>query len=421
MGMKRLKVVVSAFACNPAEDLQLFPGEDTTGWKLLEQLSRFHDLWVITQCYNRTGIEKALAESTLPGVSFFYIELSFSTKMLNKIEFGQRIYYYLWQRAALKFAKKLHKEIKFDAAHHLTFGNDWIPSFIGAFLPVPFIWGPVGGGQKTPKALFRVYTFQGKIAELGRGFGQWIGRTLLLSRKICLKKARAILVCNRETEVKIPEPFRNKVHHFPVNGISRELLHKEQSGNNSHNRFHVIAAGRLHRLKGFDIAIKAFDTLRMHVPTATFEIVGQGQEEEQLKKLVRALDLNDKVKFTRWLPREDLLARMSDSDLFLFPSFRDGGGAVVVEAMARGLPVVCVDNGGPAFHIQEKWGIKIKPKPPDALILEMADAMKQLYLKKNLRLEMGRAARKRAEEYYLWEKLGDRLQAIYEKAISNKQ
>ena len=57
--MKKLKVLVSAYACNPTGSIQLHPGEDLTGWKLVQQLSRFHDVYMITHSYNRDGVEKA--------------------------------------------------------------------------------------------------------------------------------------------------------------------------------------------------------------------------------------------------------------------------------------------------------------------------------------------------------------------------
>jgi hypothetical protein len=121
----------------------------------MEQLARFHDLWVITHSYNEAGISEALGAKPLPNVRFHFVELPRAMRWLYRIEFGQRIYYYLWQIKAWRVARKLHRKVRFDAAHHLTFGNDWIPSFIGAFLPVPFIWGPVGGGQRTPKPLLK--------------------------------------------------------------------------------------------------------------------------------------------------------------------------------------------------------------------------------------------------------------------------
>ncbi len=416
---EKLKVLASAYACNPNPkgNMALYPGEAITGWNLIKQLTRFHEIYVITMSQNRFDIEEAIRNGELQGVKFYYVDLPLWMKPLKWAEFGKRIYYYLWQITAWRVAKKLHQEFNFNVAHHVTFGNDWMPSFIGAFLSVPFIWGPVGGGQRTPKSFLRQYSFTGRLSEASRSIAQWIGRNLLFSRRQCLKKTKAILVCNYETQSKIPEKYLSKVYLFPVNGIAEEYLNHDFHKQNPDDKFLILTAGRLHRLKGFDIAIRAFDIFSHKFQNAILEIVGKGPEESKLRQLVNNLGLESKIRFTPWLPQKKLLSRMSESDVFLFPSFRDGGGAVVVEAMASGLPVICLNTGGPGFHIQDEWGIKIKPRNPEYVIDEMAKALEKLYLDKDLRLRLGKAARKRAEEFYLWDRLGEKMKEIYEEAL----
>ena len=111
--------------------------------------------------------------------------------------------------------------------------------------------------------------------------------------------------------------------------------------------------------------------------------------------------------------------RLRDSDVLLFPSLRDGGGAVVVEAMAAGLPVVCLDVGGPGFHVHDEWGIKIKQGCPEDVIREIAKGLGRLCSDRDLCSKMGEAARQRAIIYYRWDKLGDRLHDIYMDALSD--
>ena len=114
------------------------------------------------------------------------------------------------------------------------------------------------------------------------------------------------------------------------------------------------------------------------------------------------------------------MSDMADSDVFLFPSLRDGGGTVVIEAMAAGKPVICLDNGGPGMHINEECGIKITPESPQQAVFDIANALEELYENAERRAELGKSARKRAEELYLWDKLGDRLRDIYNKAFNQK-
>jgi glycosyltransferase involved in cell wall biosynthesis len=422
--MNDLRVLISAFACHPPTSIE-FPdeekilgsGESLLGWNIVKQINRFHKVCVITQKRNKKGIERAIKQGEIRDINFYYLDLPLWPRFMWNNQITLHIYYYIWQIMALFLAKKLHKEFKFDIAHHITYANYWMPSFIGAFLPVSFIWGPLGGGQRIPNSFFKQFSLKGKISERIRDIAQWIGRNVLISRKLCLIKTKAILVCNYETRAKTPEKHLHKVHFFPVNGISKEGLIKAFKKSIPHEKFLIITAGRLLRLKGFDIAINAVNLFLKKFQNATLEIVGEGPEKTELQELTQSLRITDKINFTSWLPHKELLARMRESDVFLFPSFRDGGGAVVVEAMASGIPVICLDTGGPGFHIQDEWGIKIEPKNPEYVIDEMAKALERLYLDKDLRLRLGQAARKRAEEFYLWDRLGDRMQEIYEEAL----
>jgi glycosyltransferase involved in cell wall biosynthesis len=414
--MKRLHVLVSAYACNPTSSLQLHPGEDITGWRLVGQIRRFNEVWVITHTYNRPGVEKALAEGAYGGVHFHFLDLPGGLRALYKIEFGQRIYYYLWQFAAWRLARRLHRIHRFDLAHHLTFGNDWIGSIIGAFLPVPYIHGPVGGGQKTPKPLLKEYTVYGRFAERVRQAAQWGGRHDYIRRR-CLRRAKAILVCNKETQAKIPRKDRPKVFYFPVNGMSREDLDLISAGGERGPAFRVLTAGRMHRLKGFALAIKAFARLAEKHPDAEFRIIGMGEEEANLKTLAADLGVSNKIDFIPWMARPDLLKTMASADVFLFPSFRDGGGAVVIEAMAAGKPVVVLDSGGPGSHIEESWGVKIAPGEPEETAERFAETLVRLYEDPARREALGRAARRRVEDFYIYDKEGERMQEIYRLAL----
>ncbi len=415
-----MRILVSAYACNPAGSLQLHPGEDLTGWRLMEQLARFHDLWVITHRYNESGISEALERKPLPNVRFTFVELPKSLKWLYRIEFGQRIYYYLWQIQALKAARRLHREVRFDAAHHLTFGNDWIPSFIGAFLPIPFIWGPVGGGQRTPKPLLGEYSAYGRFAEAARNCAQGIGRRMRV-RKRCLEKAKVILVCNRETRERMPRKIRDKVIYFPVNGIAAEDFVGAAPGSHGNGEsFRVVTAGRLHRLKGFALAVEAFGAFVGRHPESEMVIIGEGPEEARIRGLILRLGLDNKVRILPWLPRREVLANMRSSDVFLFPSFRDGGGAVVVEAMGSGLPVIVLDSGGPGAHVSEAWGFKVAPTSRASVVRGMAAALETLHADPALARRLGEAGRNRALEFYAWDNLGGKMREIYDYAVDGK-
>lgn len=418
-----MKVLVSAYACYPPsgetcteEDKKMADGEALLGWNLIGQIARCHDVWVITQARNRGGIDRALKSGERTGihrVRFAYIDFPGWPEGLWDNQIANHFYYYFWQMIAFFRARTLHRLVRFDLAHHMTFANDWMPSFIGAFLRIPFIWGPIGGGHTTPKALRREYTWSQRLGDDFRMAVQWIGRNVLMSRRLCQMRARAILVCNYETKRKVPARWQGKVHLFPVNSLSPENFGEPLAGQTQDGAFRVLTVGRLRQLKGFGLAIKAFAMFNQKYPSSKLEIIGDGPEEGRLKKLTRELHIEDRVLFSTWLPRNEVLRRMAKCDVFLFPSFREGGGAVIVEAMANAKPVIGLDTGGPAFHIQPEWGIKVAPNGYEKVLRELAGALQQLFLDPDLRHRLGEAALRRAKEYYLLDRLGERLEKIY--------
>jgi glycosyltransferase involved in cell wall biosynthesis len=420
-----MKVLVSAFACYPPttesctdEDKKMADGEAILSWNLIGQIARSHDVWVITQARNKNGIERAFIANSVNRVTFVYCDLRGWTEWLWNNQISNHLYYYLWQILAYQRARRLHGNIHFDLAHHITFANDWMPSFIGAFLPIPFIWGPIGGGHKTPKALLREYTFAQRLGDKFRLVAQWVGRNVLVSRRLCQKRAKAILVCNYETRNKIPPHLRHKAHMFPVNSLSENNIQESRLPISKNEIFRILSVGRLRPLKGFGLAIKAYSEFSKKYPQSIFEIIGDGIEESRLKSLTKQLKVDKRVIFSPWLPRNEVMRRMNYCDVFLFPSFREGGGAVIVEAMANGKPVIGLATGGPAFHIQPEWGIKIIPSAYDQILADIVTALERLYLDSNLRLSLGKAALQRAKDYYLLDRLGEKLEFIYKQALS---
>ena len=168
---------------------------------------------------------------------------------------------------------------------------------------------------------------------------------------------------------------------------------------------------------GFGLAIKAFQQFAVQHPDSQFRIIGSGPEEPRLRRIANESPVNADLKFIQAIPRHELLMEMARADVFLFPSLRDGGGTVVIEAMALGKPVICLDSGGPGTHITGECGVKVAPITPTQAIEDLAAALEDLYLNPNLRHRLGKVAKKRAEELYHWDKLGDRLMEIYRHAI----
>ncbi|MFC2161156.1 glycosyltransferase family 4 protein [Acidobacteriota bacterium] len=417
--MKRLNLLVSAYACNPLATEESYPGEAILGWNLIIQLNRFHNVSVLTRTYNKKGIEESAERENIEDVQFHFLNLPRFLSVIKRNFLGFSFYYLLWQIKAFFIARKIHKKNGYEVFHHITFNNDWMPSFIGAFLPLPFIWGPMGGGQKVPRSFKKTIHWKNRINQNLRLSGQWFWRNTWFRRR-CVKKASAILVCNTDTVAKIKTDAK-KIFFYPVNGISSLELNPPVNRNGEKSSpFRIIFAGRLDAIKGINLGIEAFHIFSREHPDSHFKIIGIGPEQERLENQADDLNIRDKVQFIPWLEREKLFEQLQLSDVLLFPSFRDGGGQVIIEAMACGKPVIGINVGGPGFHIQDEWGIKIDPKNPEYTIQHMAEALKTLYLNRDLREKMGEAGFRRTEEFYLWDRLGDQLKSIYQEVLPDE-
>ena len=410
--MSGSRVLVSAFACCPPATPGFSGGEDVLVWQLLKQIARFHEVWALTHDSGRSNLQQTLADDAITNIHFHYIGLGRWLLPLLRIQGGHQFYYYLWQIKAFFVARRLHQKINFHLFHHLTYGNDWMVSFIGALLTVPYVRGPGGGAHRTPKSLQKEYTLRGRAWEIFRSLGQWLFRQDPFFKR-GQEHASAILVCNRDSVSGVPKKWADKVHLFPVSGVSSGDFSIGRSAKARQGPFHVLSAGSLIRVKGFALAIKAFKEFSDKWPESKLSIIGSGPEESRLRELVQRLGLHGTVQLTGAMPRGLLLQQMASCDVLLFPSMRDGGGTVVIEAMAVGKPVVCLDAGGPGMHINNECGIKVTPGSPQDTVRDLAQALERLYLDEELRHELGKAARQRVNQMYHWDRLGERLMEIY--------
>lgn len=109
----------------------------------------------------------------------------------------------------------------------------------------------------------------------------------------------------------------------------------------------LLALGRLHVKKGFDVLLKAL----ADVPTAYLWIAGEGELRGELTALAERLGLSPRVRFLGW--RYDREALLATADLCVFPSRYEPFGTVTIEAWASQTPLVAAASAGPAGVIRD--------------------------------------------------------------------
>ena len=114
-------------------------------------------------------------------------------------------------------------------------------------------------------------------------------------------------------------------------------------------------------------------------------------------------------------------ALMAKADAMVFPSLRECGGAVVMEAMAVGLPVIAADWGGPADYVgsdADGAGMLVKPDTKESFVSGLTAAMRRLAESPTLRREMSEKARQRAVDHFQWDSRVDALIDVYRDVAS---
>jgi glycosyltransferase involved in cell wall biosynthesis len=387
--------------------------EPGVGWNTAGALAGYHELWVLTRANNRPAIEQELADAA-PGsitrLHFVYYDLPRWAGWWKRGNRGVQLYYYLWQIAAYFTARRLHREIGFDLVHHVTFGKYWVPSLL-ALLPVPFVWGPVGGGESTPKSFWGYFSLRGKIYERLRVVGRWLGEHDFLVR-LTARRSVLALAKTETTAKRLRRLGASNVRVLSDAGLpTAEMDHLARHPAASDRPIRFISIGNLLDLKGFHLGLGAF--ARSNLQDAEYWIVGDGPARRRLQGLAQALGCAARIKFWGRLPRDEALRRLAESHVLVHPSLRDSGGWVCVEAMSVGRPVICFDLGGPGMQVTEEAGVKVQARHPEQAVRDFAEAMCRLARDAQLRQRMGDAGRRTSRAAYGWEGKGEFLDTMY--------
>jgi glycosyltransferase involved in cell wall biosynthesis len=404
-----LKVLISAYACQPEKGSE--PG---VGWNLTRQVARHHEVWLLTRAKNRSAIEAALAREPSANLHMVCFDLPLWARFWKKRRRGIHLYYYLWQIGAYIKARKLHREVGFDLVHHLTFGIDWIPSFLALFT-VPFVWGPIVGAQSTDKAFRQTFPWTAKIRELARMWVRELSRLDPMMR--CTARRTAVaLASGLEARERLTRLGCAKVVIHPSVGISTSEMQHLASlpAHDETGKVRFLSVGTLFAFRGFSLVLEALAEVRRRVPQVELWIIGDGPERGRLVRQAERLGVTDVVKFWGWQPRAEMLSRLPECNAFVHLCFRGAVSMACTEAMAARLPVICLDLGGPGVQVTEETGIKVPAVSPEQVVVDLAAAMMQLAQDPPLRLRLGQAGQQRVAAHFDWAQKGIFMANLYE-------
>lgn len=413
--MRRLRVLLSAYACQPGHGSE--PG---VGWSAATHLSRYHDVWVLTRAENRAAIEAAQHVREMPNLHFRYHNVPAWPDGLQRghvmaVPAARQLHYMLWQMSAASTAASLHREVGFDAAQHLTYVRYWMPTALHP-LPIPLIWGPVGGGESVPASFLRRMNFRSRSFEMVRSTVRAAGENLPAVARMA-ERCQLALATTDESAARLRKLGARKIE-----VCSETALDPSDIGDLGRlpvpegTPLRFISIGRLLSWKGVDLGLHAFR--RAELQNAEYWVIGDGPESARLSRLASDLGIEDRVRFFGRLPRHEVFDALARCHVLVHPSLHDSGGWTCLEAMAARRPVICLNLGGPGTQVPSDAGIRVDAHTREQAVQDIASAMRRLADDHLLRSEMGAHGHRHVANEYDWsskaESMARRILAMVE-------
>lgn len=380
---------------------------------MLALVKQGHEVHVLTRQNNRAAVDARIAEQSL-SVTPIYYDLPRWCRRWKRWPGGLYLYYLLWQIGAYRHVRKIHQMAPFDVVHHITFVTFRQPSFMGK-LGIPFILGPVGGGESSPRHLRAGLNLSGRLRELLRDMLIGIASHDPLMNST-FSKASLIACTTGETLARIPVRFHHKCMVLPAIGIDPPA---EQPAplSPSQQLPTFLFIGRLLYWKGLHLVLRAMPEVLRHLPNARLKIVGEGKDARWLKQVAEECDVASHVEWVPHLPHHEISTAYPGHAAFVFPSLHDSGGLVVLESLAARLPVICLTLGGPGIFVDSSCGVVIDPtgQSEPSIQQSIAAAMIKLAQDPGIRESLAANCAVRASRFS-WQNAAQQLYSAFETA-----
>lgn len=397
-----MKILLCAYACEPDRGSE--PG---IGWKWGYYLALYttHEVYVLTRSNNRNKIEAYRQYNrTLPNLHFFYYDLPSPIVYLKHHGLPINIYYALWLYGAGELAYKLHQKHHFDVAHHITFGVFRDASFLYK-LHIPYMIGPVGGGESTPSCLYPLYPLRARIKEYIRITANNLAMFNPFLIK-SLREASIILAKTPETKQFLNKRLKLSEKIIVQLELGVEIISPRPDNITNDKQHHFLYVGRFIHWKGIKIILHAFSKyVTSYDAHAQLTLIGEGPLLGEIQHVIQKNKLEKNISIIPWIEQSHLKSYYQNSCALIFPSLHDSSGNVVLEALCNGLPVISLDCGGPACIQGDKLKemiISTHNSDIEKIVSNVTLKMKQLTTDSSFYTKIQQRSLSRAQDF-IWE------------------
>jgi glycosyltransferase involved in cell wall biosynthesis len=420
--MTRPRVLILAEQCNP-----LWPSLPIVGYKYALALAKHCDVQIVTQVRNRPAITadgRALEKfdfldteyiaAPMERISQFLRggdQVAWSTGMMMAY-----LPYLAFERDAWKRYRKEIEGGAFDLIHRITPMSPTLPSYIAGRGGRPFVIGPLNGNLDWPKAFNKEQKREKETLRKLRNFYKYLPYA-----KRTFSKASAVLAAFRHTIDDVSWTPADRIVSFPEIGFDPEVFPALRAGApfSGAGEKVFLYAGRLVPYKVPEVVVRAFigdERLTRH----RLRIIGDGPERGRIEAMVREAGAHSKVSFEGSKSQAEVAAAMRDSDAFVFPSIRELGAGVVIEAMASGILCIVTDYGAPGDLVAEGRGVALPLAPLDDLVASCRQAMVAALDEPDQHARLAKAGQDHALANYTWDAKARRTVDIYRAIIDGR-
>lgn len=403
-------VLINAYACSPH-----WGSEPGMAWNWIVALSRYCEIYVITEGEWRENIELALRElPTSERIHFFYLPVKPYIRRMCWNQGNWLFYYYYrkWQQRAYRLACQIVSTHKIELVHQLNMIGFREPGYLWKIEGIPFVWGPIGGLNLFPESyLVAVEWSQSLKIKLKNIINRFQMRYAHRVRK-AVNHANALISATPETVSWLSNVFHRDSYLISETGCSSSSFMPQKERETCSDYLELLWVGRFFYAKQLNIALETVSLLK-GLPVR-LHIVGDGTDKEidHYKAMAHSLLIDDMCIWYGQIPHNQVFNLMYSSHLLFFTSVSEATSSVVFEAMQCGLPVLCFNTCGFGAVVNDRIGLKIELSEPRVSARAFAEVIKSICDNRQLLEQLSANCYKELEQYS-WDEKAKRVVSIY--------
>jgi glycosyltransferase involved in cell wall biosynthesis len=384
-----------------------------------------HELWVLTHKGSEADIVAAMKQGKVPAnVKFQFVgdkKVHHPNRLIAR--FQEWHWYIEWTRHSLPVARELSSKIDFDLVHHITYATWRVASPLHS-LGLPFIWGPLGGGEQFPRHFYSALSPASRLFEFVRSLSNFRSSNSSAVRETA-RRAAFVLASNRET-LKILRRLRGSdkgldtLSHVFYNQHKIVRFSEASRRKSFRGKLQLFAGGNLEGRKGVALAVEALAIVKSRDVPFQYTYGGYGPELSHLRSLTRRLDLEDRVSFVAGFYGDEYLSRLALTHIYLQPSLRDNAPLTLMEAMLCGCVPIILALGGPGEIVEQDSGVLIPASDRARVVSTIAEEIIRLHHDRESLERMSVAASQRIASVYHEQSYLRRMDSIYRSVVDQQ-